>query len=125
MKSLFVLFLAVTTSVFGWTLKTGTYELSGGNSWYGSGYTGEVVIAPQGENYSVIWRVGAKQAQIGIGILQDDILSVSFVDASNPSFWGVASYRVGPWGELEGTWASSEGFSQKPEILVWKNSFIY
>ncbi len=125
MKKL-ILSLCFVSSVFAWTLKTGTYDLSGGNSsWLGSGYQGEVVIAPQGDNYQVIWRIGSRQAQIGVGILKDDILSVAFVDASNPAFWGVVSYRVGPWGELEGVWTSSEGVTQKPEYLVWKNSFIY
>lgn len=116
----------MSATVFGWTLNTGTYELSGGNSSRnGTGYQGEVIIAPQGQNYSVIWKVVSRQAQIGVGILKDDILSVSFVDTDNPAFWGVASYRVGPWGELEGTWTSNDGTTQKPEILIWKNSFTY
>jgi hypothetical protein len=127
MKKMFfivMLFLGFVQGAYAWTLQTGTYDLSGGNtSW--SGYRGEVVIAPQGENYSVVWRVGTKQAQIGIGILQDDILSVAFTDLSNNSFWGVASYRVRPFGSLEGVWTSADGTVQKPEYLSWKNYSIY
>ena len=123
---LMFVFLAMASGVHAWTLKTGTYHLSGGNSeWGGSGYQGEVVIAPQGDNYSVTWYVGSKQTQAGVGILQDDILSVAFVDFSNPNFWGVASYRIGPWGELEGRWTSHEGRTQKPEHLIWKNHSLY
>ena len=125
-KMFFLIAMLLVSSTYAWTLKTGTYDLSGGNSsWSGTGYHGEVIIAPQGDNYSVIWRVGSKQTQVGVGILQDDILSVAFTDLSNPSFWGVASYRVGPWGELEGRWTSYTDVSHKPEHLVWKNHFTY
>lgn len=120
------LFLSFASGAYAWTLKTGTYDLSGGNgNWGGTGYHGEVVIAPQGDNYSVIWRVGSKQTQVGIGILQDDILSIAFTDLSNPSFWGVAAYRVGPWGELEGKWSSYDAVTYKPEHLIWKNHYTY
>lgn len=119
-----MLFLA--TGAYAWTLQTGTYDLSGGNTSWGTGaYHGEVVIAPQGDNYSVIWRVGSRQTQVGIGILQDDILSVAFTDLSNNLFWGVASYRVRPFGELEGKWTSADGQTQKPEFLSWKNYSTY
>jgi hypothetical protein len=123
---LLVIFLALTSGGYAWTLKTGTYDLSGGNNnWGNSGYHGEVVIAPQGENYSVIWRIGSKQTQIGVGVLQGDVLSVAFTDVANPSFWGVASYRVNAWGELEGKWTSYDGLTSKPEHLLWKNYFTY
>ncbi len=129
MKKMFflmTLFLSLTSGAYGRTLKTGTYDLSGGNGgWSTAGYHGEVVIAPQGDNYKVIWRVGTKQTQVGVGILQDDILSVAFTDIANPSFWGVASYRVNAWGELEGKWSSYDGAVNKPEHLLWKNHFTY
>ena len=126
MGFLLVIFLTLASGAYAWTLKTGTYDLSGGNNnWGNAGYHGEVVIAPQGENYSVIWRIGSKQTQIGVGILQDNVLSVAFTDIANPSFWGVASYRVNAWGELEGTWTSYDGVISKPEHLLWKNYFTY
>ncbi len=124
-KMFFLIAMLLASSSYAWTLKTGTYELSGGNSNWGGAYHGEVVIAPQGDSYSLIWKIGNKQAQVGVGILQDDILSVAFTDLSNPSLWGVASYRVGPWGELEGRWSSYTDPGQKPEHLVWKNQFTY
>ena len=120
---LMILFLA--QAGYAWTLKPGTYNLSGGNSFWGSSYEGEVVICPNGENYRVIWKIGTSQTQVGVGVLQGDILSVAFTDLSKPSFWGVISYRVKPFGELEGKWASYESHSQKAEYLVWKNDFIY
>lgn len=114
------------SSVHAWTLKTGTYVLSGGNDgWGNSSYQGEVVIAPQGDNYSVIWRIGNRQAQVGVGILQNDVLSVAFTDVGNPSFWGVASFRVKAFGELEGKWAGHDGTTTRPEYLVWKNYSTY
>ena len=121
-----IAFLTLTSSAYSWTLKTGTYDLSGGNNnWGNAGYHGEVVIAPQGDHYSVIWRIGSKQSQVGVGVLQDNILSVAFTDIANPSFWGVASYRIGIWGDLEGTWTSYNGAEAKPEHLIWKNHFTY
>lgn len=128
MKKMFLLMAALLliSSAHAWNLKTGTYALSGGNSsWGGGTYQGEVVIAPQGENYSVIWRIGNRQAQIGIGILQDDVLSVAFTDVSNPAFWGVASFHVKAFGEIEGRWTGYDGTSTKPEYLVWKSYSTY
>jgi len=122
-KGIFLAALFFVTSAYAWTtLKAGTYQLSGGNSsWVTPSYQGEVDIFPQGENYRVVWRIGGRQSQVGIGILQNDIFSVAFVDQSNPSFWGIASYRViNGWNydELEGKWASHDGQIQKPEYLI-------
>jgi hypothetical protein len=125
MRKLFllcVLFLAVTSyaSAAYPKLRTGTYLLSGGNTkWADSGYRGEVIIEPQGENYRLIWRIGSAQSQYGVGILYDDILSVAFCDGSNTN-WGVVSYRLVADGELQGRWTSYTGTSQKPEYLIWK-----
>lgn len=129
MKKMIILVVALflfATNAEARTLKTGTYALSGGNSeWSSSGYQGEVVIAPQGDNYKVIWRINNRQAQVGVGIFQNDILSVAFTDASNPSFWGVASFRLKPFGEIEGRWTSFGGTTSKPEYLIWKSDLIY
>lgn len=122
---LMALFLSFVSSGYAWILRTGTYDLSGGNNTGGTGYHGEVIIAPQGDNYKVTWLIGSKQAQVGVGVLHNDILSVAYVDAGNPSLWGVASYRVGPWGELEGRWTAFDGVASKPEYLVWKNYHTY
>ena len=118
-------FLILISSAHAYFLRTGTYQLSGGNSQYGAGsYQGEVVIAPYGDNYKVTWFIGNQQCQVGIGILQDDVLSVSFNDITK-NFWGIASYRVKFGGELEGKWASFDDKIQKPEYLVWKSYSTY
>lgn len=120
MLKFLVAFMLCTISCFAYpTLWTGTYQLSGGNSkWEGSAYQGTVSIQPQGENYSVIWRVGNSQTQYGIGILYNGILSVAYVDSATRA-WGVVSYRLVSNGELEGRWTTSDGTTQKPEYLVW------
>ena len=103
-------------------LRTGTYDLVGSNS-SGDTYRGQVVIAPQGKNYAVVWLVGSRQAQIGVGIYNEweDLFSVGFADHGR-SYWGVVSYKVGAWGELEGNWASSDSRGQGVERLKWVNS---
>lgn len=126
MKNSIFFLLLLASSVHAWTLRTGTYQLSGGNSnWSGNSYQGEVIIAPQGDNYSVTWVINGNQAQVGIGILQDDVLSVAFTDLSRSNFWGVASYRVRPFGDLEGKWTSFDGTVQKPEHLSHKSYSTY
>jgi len=126
MKKLFllcVLLLAATSyaSPVYPKLRTGTYLLSGGNTkWADSGYRGEVLIEPQGENFRVIWRIGSAQSQYGVGILSNGVLSVAYCDGSTNTNWGVASYVLVADGELQGRWTSYTGTSQKPEYLIWK-----
>ena len=123
---LMAIFLSFASSSYAWTLKSGTYDVAGGNSdWGGTGYRGEVVIIPQGDTSKVIWRINGQQTQVGIGILQDDVFSVAFTDLSNAAFWGIASYRVGPWGDLEGRWCSFDQATTKPEVLKWRNYNTY
>ena len=125
MKKMIFLFLFCAINCFAYAntrLRTGTYFMSGANSkWSATGYQGEVVIQQQGENYRVTWYVGSSQSQVGIGILNDNILSVSFCDTNNRTFWGVASYRIVGDGELEGRWTSVDGTGQKPEYLAWQH----
>ena len=124
MKKIFLLlFLAVASTSFAWELKTGTYSLFG-TSPSGSAYHGTVVIAPQGDNYSVTWYIGNTQTQVGVGILRswEDVLCVAFADLSK-GYWGTASYKVGAWGEIEGVWTSSTGYYQGTESLRWVNAY--
>ncbi|MBS0625013.1 MAG: hypothetical protein JSS32_03075 [Verrucomicrobia bacterium] len=122
---LICLFVVCASTAFSWGLKTGTYDLVGYNA-NGSTYYGEVVIAPQGDNYSVTWRVGSNQAQLGVGIHRDwdSVFSVAFADLSK-NFWGVASYKIGVFGELEGAWCGANGSTQGTEILKWRSYSIY
>ena len=116
----------MTTTLFGWGFKPGTYEMHGSNADGSGSYHGEVVIAPQGDNYSVVWRIGSYQSQVGIGVYRDwdDVLSVAFADLSK-GFWGVASYKVGFFGNIEGKWTASNGTTQGTEYLTWKNYSTY
>ena len=122
MKKLLLLCLVCVLSSFSSPkLWPGTYQLSGGNAQHGSiGYRGEVTIQPQGENYRVVWRIGSSQSQIGVGILDRDVLSVAYCDSSN-NVWGVVLFRLVAEGELEGRWASFQGTTQQPEYLIWKS----
>lgn len=124
-KFLVCLFVGMISTAFSWGLKTGTYDLYGYNA-NGGSYQGEVVIAPQGENYSVTWRIGNSQAQVGVGILRDweSVLSVAFADLSR-GYWGIASYKIGAFNEIEGKWTGSNGTLQGTEILQWKSYSIY
>jgi hypothetical protein len=104
------------------TLYPGTYELRGCNNETGVWqYQGEVVIEQQGSNYGLTWFIGRKQMQVGVGILENDVLSVAYYDASNPNGTGVVSYRLTSDSTLEGKWApiNSTGFGR--EYLVWKS----
>ena len=114
------LFLLLVNSAY--ALRCGVYQLSGGNSiWGGSSYQGDVIIQPQGENYSVTWKIGTRgQTQTGIGILYNNVLSVAFFDTLTQA-WGVVAYRVVADGELEGRWTTYSSYSQKPEYLIWKS----
>ncbi len=117
-----LLFCAGNCFAFYPRLWMGTYALNGvNNNWGYVSYQGEVTIQPQGENFSVVWRVGSRQTQVGVGILTGDVLSIAFTDLNASSgFWGVASFRLVADGELEGTWTTIDGLVQSPEYLVWK-----
>lgn len=124
MKKIFIfLFLVVSTMIFSWELRPGTYSLSGTNP-NGTFYEGTVVIAPQGSNYRVTWYVGDRQTQAGIGIFHnwENILSVAFADLSQ-GYWGTISYKINAWDELEGVWASSTSNYQGVETLKWLNYY--
>lgn len=125
MKKLLVLFVLCSTGLFGYVtkqgaLKHGTYMISGRNSsWDGSAYHGEVVIMPQGENYYLVWKVGAEQIQTGVGILSNGVLSVAYLDKKT-GLWGVGAFRLINDREMEGRWTTFNGTLQNPEYLAWK-----
>ena len=120
MKKLFLLCLLFAASGFAHNIRVGIYDLTGGNSkWGGSSYRGEVAIYPQGENFRVEWRIGSSQSQVGVGIVEGDVLSVAYCDSVSGA-WGVVSFKVVGYGELHGRWAGFESTAQKPEYLVWK-----
>ncbi|MDE3045691.1 MAG: hypothetical protein KGJ02_03510 [Verrucomicrobiota bacterium] len=116
--------LLFAISAYSYHLPSGTYQLSGSSSRWSNGYQGEVIIQPQGENYSLRWRIGSSQSQIGIGILNGNVLSVAYLDEATRVF-GVVSYRLVDDGVLEGKWSTIDGTTQKPEFLAWKNYFTF
>ena len=123
-KMLCFFFLVIAATSFAWELKTGTYDLYGTNV-DGSSFRGQVVIAPQGDNYSLTWYIGSHQAQVGVGIHRswEDVFSVAFADLSR-GYWGTISYKADVWGNLEGAWATSSGVRQGSETLRWV-SYVY
>lgn len=86
----------------------GVYIAIGADS-DGDEYQRAVEIERQGERYLVTWvsarRIGAalvlEPTWIGVGIVTDGILSVSFVA---DRAMGVMVYRFGPNGQLLGRW---------------------
>ncbi|HXF29010.1 MAG TPA: hypothetical protein VN457_04110 [Chlamydiales bacterium] len=103
------------------SLKTGTYDLKGnGDGSEQMAYGGKVYISPMGKNYKVNWAVGqsGNQTHYGIGILEQNVLSVSFY-APRGYFTGTVAYLVNPDGTLVGKWAPVYSDSQGVEKLTW------
>ena len=98
-------------------LKLGTYKLDGANP-NGSRYSGSVKIEALGENYKLSWIIGSEgqQAQSGHAILEGDVLSVAYMDASGADFGTVAFKQVSET-RFEGKWSSFQSEMQGTEIL--------
>lgn len=117
--SLICFFLLVAGNAFCVELRTGHYELRGSNNTSGfTQYRGEVIITPNGTNFGLVWLIGGHQAQIGTGILVDNILSVCYEDLKSGSF-GVVSFQVLGNGQLKGFWSPINGTSYGVENLTW------
>jgi hypothetical protein len=102
-------------------LQLGTYKMEGANP-DGRAYAGTVTIEQNGLNYKLHWTLGdaGQQQQYGQGILQDGILSVSYLDVSGQDY-GVASFKVVSDTRLEGKWASFESGEQGTENLEFSS----
>jgi hypothetical protein len=79
----------------------GTYA-SEGIDFDGSRYRGTVVLAKHGDIYYVQWRFGSRLSALGIGIVTNDMLAVSYYGRSI----GVALYEIDGT-RLVGRWAES------------------
>ena len=77
----------------------GQYSCVGTNP-TGGQYMGVVVIAKDAQRYSVKWTVG-NESYAGIGLLEGDVLSVSWTVQGMP---GVVVYKRAPGGKLNGRW---------------------
>jgi len=102
-------------------LKTGIYELEGYNPGSNSiNYRGKVEIQRNGNNYELNWYIGSAQRQYGIAIFANNVLSVSYVDASGNEV-GVVSYVLLDGNTFEGRWASFGSGNYGIEVLRWSS----
>jgi len=103
-------------------LLTGVYSLKGSNPNSDRiNYRGEVEIQKHGSNYMLIWKIGRQQTQVGIGILNDHVLSVAFYDLSGNAT-GAVSYSLIEDGKLEGLWAIFGSETYGKEYLTFNRS---
>lgn len=84
----------------------GTYRCEGTMP-NGSGYTGTVHIVRHNGTYQVLWTLGPRERYLGIGIVSDKVLAVSYFTGVP----GLVVYRVehtakGP--RLVGQWTAPE-----------------
>jgi hypothetical protein len=96
---------------------TGQYQGEGDNA-RGGKYTATVTIAKRQATYVVKWEMPA-QEQFGVGILEGDLLSVSWVTEGGA---GIVVYKIRNNGDtLVGRWAQVGGDGQTfSEILTRK-----
>lgn len=83
------------------TIREGRYRVAGRNG-DGSQYSGSLVMARQGDQYQLNWRVGSSSFQ-GSGRLQGNILTVE---------WGQTTpvvYALTTDGTLKGLWSAGQG----------------
>lgn len=122
-------FLALTLSLytlpaFALAPMEGVYKLTGKNRpGEVKAYTGKVAIEKvAGDVYRLAWFIGNTQAQRGVAILENDVLSVSYVDMSGQDF-GAVSYRLKSDKKLEGKWTTivSDG-SYGTELLEFESA---
>lgn len=86
----------------------GTYSCVGDNGG-GKKYKGTVEIAASGDAYEVTWTIG-KDTHIGVGIWENDRLSVSWATAVNGKVsMGVVVYKRDKDGTLTGKWTEYPG----------------
>lgn len=88
-------------------IQPGMYALTGKNPGGDKKYDGKIIVQKEGSNYRISWFIGANrsQAQTGIGILENGVLSIGYADASGMDL-GVVSMRVLNNKHLKGKWAS-------------------
>ncbi len=82
----------------------GIYTVEGRNPGAPQSYKGEAQIKQTGRTYTVVWKIG-EGAQIGTGVMVDNVLSVVFT-ASGPARPGLAVYSVSGDKITSGVWTS-------------------
>jgi hypothetical protein len=92
---------------------TGTYHCEG-DAGGGKKYVGKVTITQKGDVYSVVWKLAGNETYNGIGILQGDVLAVSYYG----SMTGVVAYKVESSDKLVGKWTVKGAAEVRDEILT-------
>ncbi|MDO8664647.1 MAG: hypothetical protein Q7K44_03855 [Candidatus Liptonbacteria bacterium] len=105
-------------------LRDGIYDLVGKNP--GSAertYKGTVEIKRTGNIYDLVWKI-ANQTQRGVGILNNGILSVGYIDMAGGDIKdaGAVSYTAVTGELLNGQWTSVIGGTAGEETLTWEGS---
>ena len=91
----------------------GTYKCEG-SSGGGNTYKGTVEITRKGDTYHLKWSLSANEHYTGIGILQGDVLAVSYYGTMK----GVVAYKVDD-DKLTGKWTTVDGNgSVNAEVLT-------
>jgi hypothetical protein len=81
----------------------------------GKGYAGSVTITPNGDVYTVVWKLASGESYNGVGVRQGDLLVVGW-GISQDSV-GVVSYRQ-QGAALHGIWALPGGRRLGTEVLT-------
>jgi hypothetical protein len=103
--ALFVFFTVAAQPAFAFRIDvTGDYNCEGRNAG-GGVYRGAVSIVRKGDVYLVDWRIGQSDNYKGIGLLNGNILSVSYYGG----IIGVVVYTAEQNGTLNGRWAVLQG----------------
>ncbi|HYI10270.1 MAG TPA: hypothetical protein VEK57_14515 [Thermoanaerobaculia bacterium] len=102
---LVLLFLAMAMLVSGKPAFSGTYSITGTNPGVGP-YKGTLTITPRGEVFDVAWNIAGLQ-YVGVGVVQNETLAVTYSGATDRSWSGVIAYRQKTDGVLEGRWRCS------------------
>jgi len=70
---------------------SGEYTCLGKNK-DGGTYKGTVKIAKKGDTYVLKWTIGNNDEQAGIGLVENNLLSVAYYGAGN--FTGIVVYKI-------------------------------
>lgn len=82
----------------------GCYEALGYNPFSEEYYSAHLELRQCDDVYFATWTFTDESTDVGTGIRVDDILSICFQDAENPTLSGVQVYHI-RCGQLYGPWA--------------------
>ena len=79
----------------------GKYLVEGRDPKGAARYQGQVVVVKESDTYSVIWKI-QNQVLYGTGILQNNIIAVTYLNYGPRGAPGLALYEASPEGTLTG-----------------------